>query len=63
MKPVVANSLFKYGGFFHAVVPVVLSALVYDERRGSYSVGRCVCVCACVVCVFVCVWCVCVCMI
>ena len=24
----------------HVVVPVVLKALVYDERRGSYSVGE-----------------------
>ena len=24
----------------HVVVPVVLKALVYDERRGSYSVGK-----------------------
>ena len=26
--------------FAHVVVPVVLKALVYDERRGSYSVGE-----------------------
>ena len=25
---------------FSAVVPVVLKALAYDEKRGSYSVGK-----------------------